>query len=497
MKSVGAEQGSTAVRANHGAAAAQETIAAISTPPGRGGIGIVRLSGTEARNIAERIVRAERPLEAGRARFVVVLDPDDVGARTPPRVLDEAVVTYFKAPQSYTGEDVVEIAAHGSPVVLESILREMLRQGARLADPGEFTQRAFLAGRLDLTQAEAVHELISATTLHQARVAASQMSGAIAVAVAPAKQRLVDLIALLEAGIDFAEDDLDVAPVGHIELELEQIARPLQRLAASFSYGRILREGFTLAIVGQPNAGKSSLFNALLERDRAIVTATPGTTRDAITERLSFDGIPVEVTDTAGLRESVNEAESLGIARARAHLAEADLVLLVIDLTRELSPEDLAILQRETAPDTEPNQTHQQEQRRLLVVANKVDAFTTKPELDSAMASLCTIAARSVVAVSALTGEGLPALRTAIHTKLTQELPDQDTAIITSLRQHVALTSATNSLAAAHTALRLALPQEILLLDLHSALAALDDLTGATTADDILHRIFSTFCIGK
>jgi len=264
---------------------ASETIAAVSTPPGRGGIGIVRLSGPEALPIAEQLVRLRGPLEHARARLADVLDPEraDENSR-----IDEALVTWFAAPNSYTAEDLVEIAAHGSPIVLDLLLRQALALGARLAEPGEFTHRAFLSGRIDLTQAEAVRDLIDAQTLTQARLAASQLGGALSARVMPAKQELLELIALLEAGIDFAEDDLAVAPESEISRRIAAIRPSLAALEATFAHGRILHDGLTLAIVGRPNAGKSSVFNALVERDRAIVTAIAGTTRDTVTERIAL-----------------------------------------------------------------------------------------------------------------------------------------------------------------------------------------------------------------
>ena len=271
-------------------AAGEDTIAAISTPPGRGGIGIVRLSGPRATDIAAQLVSLRQPLEHGRARLADVLEGTEGSDSTR---IDEALVTWFAAPNSYTAQDVVEIAAHGSPVVLELLLRRALDLGARLAEPGEFTERAFLAGKLDLTQAEAVRDLIEAQTLTQVRQAASQMGGALSRRVGPVKQGLVELIALLEAGIDFAEDDVDVAPKGEIAQRIGELMPPLRALEASFARGRIVHDGLTLAIVGRPNAGKSSLFNRLVERERAIVTATPGTTRDLVTERISLDGIPL------------------------------------------------------------------------------------------------------------------------------------------------------------------------------------------------------------
>jgi tRNA U34 5-carboxymethylaminomethyl modifying GTPase MnmE/TrmE len=323
------------LRASSNSIPSTETIAAISTPPGRGGIGIVRLSGPEAASIAVQLVRLRHPLEHAHARLADVLDgADEDPARDDAARIDEALVTFFAAPNSYTAEDLVEIAAHGSPVVLELLLRRALALGARLAEPGEFTQRAFLSGRLDLTQAEAVRDLIDAQTLTQARQAASQMGGALSHRVAPVKEALVELVALLEAGIDFAEDDLDVTPQQEIARRIAELTPPLAALEASFARGRIVHDGLTLAIVGRPNAGKSSLFNRLVERDRAIVTATPGTTRDLVTERISIGGIPIELVDTAGLREgphaNIEEIEQLGIASqprsprrcgARAHRA--------------------------------------------------------------------------------------------------------------------------------------------------------------------------------
>ena len=316
---------------------ATDTITAISTPPGRGGIGIVRLSGPEAASIAAQLVELHQPLEPGRARLASVLDQDSVQ-------IDEAVVTFFAAPHSYTTEDVVEIAAHGSPVVLDFLLRRAIALGARLAEPGEFTQRAFLSGRLDLTQAEAVRDLIDAHTLTQARQAASQLGGALSHRVAPIKQELMDLVALLEAGIDFAEDDVDVTPQQEIARRIAELTPALTTLEASFARGRIVHDGLTLAIVGRPNAGKSSLFNCLVERDRAIVTATPGTTRDLVTERIAIDGIPIEMVDTAGLREGIEEVEKIGIHRSREALADAAIVLIVLDATQPLNEEEHRLL---------------------------------------------------------------------------------------------------------------------------------------------------------
>jgi tRNA modification GTPase len=463
-----------------------DTIAAISTPPGRGGIGIVRLSGPQAASIAVQLVRLRHPLEHAHARLADVLDgADENPARDEATRIDEALVTFFAAPNSYTAEDLVEIAAHGSPVVLELLLRRALALGARLAEPGEFTQRAFLSGRLDLTQAEAVRDLIDAQTLTQARQAASQMGGALSHRVAPVKEALVELVALLEAGIDFAEDDLDVTPQQEISRRIAELTPPLAALEVSFARGRIVHDGLTLAIVGRPNAGKSSLFNRLVERDRAIVTATPGTTRDLVTERISIGGIPIELVDTAGLREgphaNIDEIELLGIHRSREALADAALVLVVLDATQPLNDEEHRLLAAV-------------EGRPAIVAVNKSDLLDQHQNAGAPGLDFET--GESTISTSALTGEGIAELREKILALATGGAAAEP-GMLTNLRQHQAVTTALAALADAATANAAAIPHEMILLDLYRALWALDSLTGQTTPDDILNLIFSTFCIGK
>jgi tRNA modification GTPase len=450
-----------------------ETIAAISTPPGRGGIGIVRLSGPDAAVIAAQLVRLRQPLEHARARLAEVLD-EEAGAEA--AAIDEAVVTFFAAPHSYTAEDLVEIAAHGSPVVLELLLKRALKQGARLAEPGEFTQRAFLSGKLDLTQAEAVRDLIEAQTLTQARQAASQMGGALSRRVAPVKMNLVELIALLEAGIDFAEDDVEVSAREEIARRIGLLTPPLTALEDSFARGRIVHDGLTLAIVGRPNAGKSSLFNRLVERERAIVTATPGTTRDTVSERISLDGIPLELVDTAGLREASGAAERLGIDRSREAMADAALVVVVLDATEPLNDEERSLLAAV-------------EGRSAVVVANKSDLVEAGRLLPDGVGL-------PALATSALTGQGIPELRRRILALATGGAA-AETGALTSLRHQQAIATARSALADAAQANTAAIPHEMILLDLYRSLWALDSLTGQTTPDDILTLIFSTFCIGK
>jgi tRNA modification GTPase len=468
---------------------AHETIVAISTPPGRGGIGIVRLSGPRAVPMAEALVRLRHPLQHATARFAEIYEPVGEPAAEAPRKLDEAVVTCFHAPRSYTGEDLVEIAAHGSPVVLQMLVRAALSQGARLARPGEFTERAFLSGRLDLTQAEAVRDLIDAQTLYQARVAAEQMGGALSRRVQPAKQQLVELIALLEAGIDFAEDDVDVTPNAQILTRIDAMQPALESLHRSFERGRLVHSGLTLAIVGRPNVGKSSLFNRLVERERAIVTAMPGTTRDLVSERVSLGGIPLELVDTAGLREGADEAETIGIQKSREALADADLVMLVVEGDAPLSDEEQALAASLAG-------------RRALLVRNKSDLLQQKlfpdaqhePRLEKESETVTNIPA---VSTSALTGEGIAELRETLLRMMQAEGMGSESGMLTSLRHHEAITNTLAALAKARAAAQAGIPHEMVLLDLYEALRQLDSLTGETTADDILNRIFSTFCIGK
>jgi tRNA modification GTPase len=435
-----------------------DTIAAISTPAGRGGLGVIRLSGAQAREVAERILQFHssptwRPWHARLARLADI---------------DEVVVTYFAAPRSYTAEDVVEISCHGSPVVLRFALERALAAGARLAEPGEFTLRAFLNGRIDLPRAEAVRDLIEATTVYQARVAAQQVSGSVSRRIAPLKEQLLELIALLEAGIDFAEDDVSVAPVQEILRRIGPVLEGVRRLAASFQFGGVVHAGFTLAIVGRPNVGKSSLFNRLLEQERAIVTDIPGTTRDLVSEAASIGGIPVRLCDTAGIRAAAETMESLGIERSWQAMADADLTLVVTDLSQGVTAEDRELMAR--AP-------------KMLMAANKCDLAGGPAE---------------GIAVSAKTGEGIERLREAIVEAVAPGgALEEETGFITSVRHERLLVESAEYLEKARGAAEAAIPHEMLLLDLYAALRPIDAITGATTADDILNRIFSTFCIGK
>jgi tRNA modification GTPase len=482
-----------------------DTIVAIATPPGRGGIGVVRLAGPEARSIAAPMLRLKHDLQTGHAIFGELIDlshdsrgdgrprklalSEVEGSRpsaslapvsndpTPAARIDEVVVTFFAKPHSYTADDIIEISAHGSPVVLRHIVELAISRGARLAEPGEFTMRAFLNGRIDLTQAEAVRDLIESQTLFQAKVAAQQLEGALSKRLQPIKQRLVNLIAQLEAGIDFAEDDVSILPDATILSHIASVEAPLQQLAASFAYGKIVHEGLTLAIVGRPNVGKSSLFNRLVERDRAIVTATPGTTRDLVSETVAIGGIPVQLVDTAGIRRALGEAESIGIRKSMEALADADLVLVVLDASQPVAAEDRELLA-------------QVAERPAIVVENKTDV--TSPQFSVASPHPPT------VRTSALTGDGIPELRTEILRHIGGDSAVQPEAgFLTNVRHQGLVRDSLAALQAARAAVTNRTPHEMLLLDLYSALRPLDEITGATTTDDILNLIFSTFCIGK
>jgi tRNA modification GTPase len=447
----------------------RDTIVAISTPAGRGGIGVVRISGDRSRDIATEILKFSQPPRWVSWTNQLAELVDRTGS-----MVDQVVAAFFEAPRSYTSEDVVEISCHGAPVVLALCVEEAVRHGARIAEPGEFTLRAYLNGRIDLPRAEAVRELIDATTLYQARVAAQQMEGSVSRRIAPIKEQLLELISLLEAGIDFAEDDISVASGEEILARLTSIESALAALLSTFAAGKLVYEGFTLAIAGRPNVGKSSLFNRLLEQDRAIVTDIPGTTRDTVSETASLEGIPVKLVDTAGIRQGKDEVERLGIERSYRAMADADLTLLVFDLSAEMDEEDQALWEK--LADRQP-----------LLVGNKCDLARRLSGMDA-----------EVLPVSALTGQGIPEVRAAILRRLAPGgLAAPESGAITNIRHEALLRESLSALENGHRAVEFGLPHEMLLLDFYAALGPIDAVTGATTADDILNRIFSTFCIGK
>jgi tRNA modification GTPase len=445
-----------------------DTIAAIATPPGRGGIGVVRISGPVAARTAASMVSRTEPLEPRRATLTEL--------RVNGEAIDRVVVTFFPAPHSYTGEDVVEISAHGSPVVLRSILESSMHAGARLAEPGEFTFRAYLNGRIDLVQAEAVQDLVEAVTPLQARAAFDQLEGTLTTRIREIDEAMFELTARLEASLDFPEEGYHFVEPGSAAAEIDAIAQRIATLLADAGRGRLVREGAQVVIVGRPNSGKSSLFNRLAGAGRAIVTDIPGTTRDLVTEVIDMDGAAITLVDTAGLHGApADPVEQEGIARARAAEEVADLVIVVLDRSRALTEDDRALLAAGS-------------RRQHLVVANKCD-------LPGAW--LPETAGASVLQISAKQGSGLEHLRREIAVRLSATDRLHDTPAVTNTRHVALLSKALAALQRAAAAAREGTPEEFVAADLAEARARLEEVTGARTPDDVLEAIFSRFCIGK
>lgn len=443
-----------------------ETIVAVSTPRGRSGVGIIRLSGPSAIEILKQLFLSSDPIADRRARYGILCSPG--GER-----IDRVVATAYLSPNSYTGEDVVEISAHGNPFVLDRIVALILDAGAQRATPGEFTLRAVSAGKMDLSQAEAVRDFVDAQTQAQARTAMYQLEGALAKKVRPQKEILLDIVAELEAGIDFAEDDVKIPSGQEAVKKLKPVIAELSTLEDSFRYGRLLAEGLSLVIIGKPNVGKSSIFNSLMGSDRAIVTELPGTTRDVLTETIELGGVPIRFADTAGIRDATDKIESIGVNRTLEKLTEADLILAVFDSSRPLDDDDEKILNR------------LQELPHLIVI-NKQDLPPCWDSVDG----------RKAIRVSAKKGNGIEDLRSAIRGYI-EDGEQNEGFVVTSSRQKESLSRSLESLACVVAAFADDVPHEMVLLDMYAAIDALGQLTGEVATEDILERIFSTFCIGK
>lgn len=456
-----------------------DTIAAIATPVGAGGIGIIKISGPRAEDVVRNIFRPRNPIVYFQSHYLYyghIVDPANG------EVIDEVLLSLMRRPHTYTREDVAEINCHSGYIILQRILSVVLGCGARLAEPGEFTKRAFLNGRIDLTQAEAVMESIAARTRHGLKLATGQLRGGLAERVNTIKNGLLDALAVLEVAIDFSEEDVEIVEAEKLASRLEGGAvKPIQALLTSYEQGRVYREGVRVAIMGRPNVGKSSLLNALLEEERAIVTAIPGTTRDIIEELLNMQGIPVKIIDTAGLREARDEIEGIGIKLTRKRIAEADLLLFVIDGSVELSPEDYEIYK-----DIQG--------RAFVVVVNKMD-MGIKLDRERLYEYF---APRDLVVISALQGTNLEKLKEAVFGAVVGGAADiPDTAIIPNARQYALLAQALPLLCQARENLIKGVTPDIVAIDIQEALECLGEITGQTTPEDVLDRIFSQFCIGK
>ena len=454
----------------------EDTIVAVATPPGRGGLGVVRLSGPRAATIARALLDRADPLRPRHATVARILDNTAAAA---PIAVDQVVATAFPGPGSYTGDDVVEISAHGSPVLLDRIVALARAAGARLAEPGEFTLRAYLNGRLDLVQAEAVADLIEAVTPLQARVAFDQLEGTITARIKEVDSQLFDLIARVEASLDFPGEGYHFLGAGKLAQGVEVMRRQVETLLNGAARGRLIREGCQVVMLGRPNVGKSSLFNRLLGVERAIVTPLPGTTRDLVTDVTDLGGLAVTLVDSAGIRSVTNAVELEGVSRARLALGAAAAAVVVVDHSCPLEQDDRVVLE-ETATV------------RRLVAVNKVDEPASWVR-----ESLSLDPETAVVEVSARTGEGVDRLRAALRDILTGGEELRDTPTVANSRHIELLERVGDTLGAAEKAVATGAAEEFVLADLQRASAALDELTGTRTPDDVLRHIFSRFCIGK
>ncbi|HQZ82779.1 MAG TPA: tRNA uridine-5-carboxymethylaminomethyl(34) synthesis GTPase MnmE [Pyrinomonadaceae bacterium] len=458
-----------------------QTIVALATPTGRSGIGVIRLSGDGALDAVVKLTGKDRDAFLPRRAVLVELrDP------TADAAIDKALITYFKAPHSFTGEDVVEISCHGSPVLLRQVIDLCLALGCRAAEPGEFTLRALAHGKLDLAEAEAIRDLIDAQTNAAARQAVRQLSGEMSRSLQPLKDELLNIIVVLESALEFVEDDLPASQSEEIARSLQEIADKTLEFADTYKAGHLIRDGLSATIVGRPNVGKSSLFNRLLGRERAIVTDIAGTTRDQLNERFTIGDIPIHLVDTAGLRETEDTVEKIGVARARGAMADADLIIVVLDAHEGLTEDDRDIVRSSM-------------KQSFIIALNKIDTHVSR-DIDRLAAAgdpaLAEFRER-MVAISAKTGEGLDDLRAAIVAPFATNDLHSGGFLITDARHYDLLLRTHAEICQSIDALRQSRSEEIVLIGLHNALRYLGEITGETTTEDMLTRIFSTFCIGK
>lgn len=447
----------------------QDTIVALATPFGRSGIAVIRLSGDSSLEIARKLTRDEQ--FNPQPRFATLKKIYDLETA---EVLDETIITYFQSPQSFTGEDVIEIACHGSPIILRQIIDFCLKLDTRMADAGEFSLRALANGRMNLSQAEAIRDLIDAQTVAAARQSVRQLRGELSNQLQPLKDDLLDVIVILESSLEFVEDDLPDFQSENIKIKLRDIAERVGKMASTFQAGKLLREGLTVALVGRPNVGKSSLFNALLGNERAIVTEIAGTTRDQIREKLVIGNIPISLIDTAGLRETSDTVESIGVERSKRSMADADLVVALLDGSQELTAEDNEILA-------------QIADLRHIIAVNKIDLHCIAFSLPNSQS----------VKVSAKTGEGLDDLQKAIVEPFTPQDVEASGFLVSDARHNDLLLRTKEEIENSINLLEQKFSEEIVLIGLHNAIRSLGQITGEMTTEDMLTRIFSTFCIGK
>ncbi len=446
-----------------------DTIVALATPTGRSGIGVIRLSGKNSLAIVRRLIsQSDFDPEPRYAHLKKIYDIETG------EILDEVIILYFQSPHSFTGDDVVEISCHGSPVVLRRLIDFCLKLDARLAEPGEFSLRALANGRINLAQAEAIRDLIDSQTISAVKQSVRQMQGEVSNRLQPIKDDLLEVIVILESALEFVEDDLPDFQFENIIKKLEFVSSSISKFASTYQAGKLLREGLSVAIVGRPNVGKSSLFNALLGQERAIVTDIAGTTRDQIHEKISINGIPVSLIDTAGLRETFDVVESIGVERAKRSMADADFIIVLLDGSQKMTAEDLALI------NDVDGLSH-------LIAINKSDLKQMCLDLDGSR----------VVRISAKTGEGLEDLQNSMIEPFMNSGDDNSGFLISDARHYDLLLRAKLEVDNSISLLYQSVSEEITLIGLHNALNYLGSITGETTTEDMLTQIFSTFCIGK
>ncbi len=458
-----------------------DTIAAISTPLGEGGIGIIRLSGNKAISIVEKLFSSPKNktlsgLRSHRIIYGFITEPSSK------RKIDEVLITLMKAPYSYTREDVVEINCHGGMITLKRILELVIHAGARLAEPGEFTKRAFLNGRIDLTQAEAVIDLIRSKTDESRRIALEQLQGGLFEKISEIRDKITEKCVHLEAYIDFPEDEIETSSKEEILQSINAICEELKNMLKTYEEARFFREGLATAIVGRPNVGKSSLLNALLMKDRAIVTSTPGTTRDVIEEYLNIKGLPLRIMDTAGIRDVEDSIEKEGVRRSLKSIESADFVIAIFDSSQALTKEDREVIEKVKNKNT-------------IYVLNKCDLPSL---IDKETISEFIHDRTKILTISALNGTGIEELKENIFTNCIKDWPEErEGVVISNIRHKISIEKAASSLERASSALKENQPLEIVSIELREALDALGEIVGVITTEDILNKIFSEFCIGK
>jgi len=455
----------------------QDTIAAIATPPGEGGVAIVRVSGIDAERIAQRVFSRSRG-KNGKLRSHMLYHGSIRDPQTE-NVVDEVLLTIMRQPRSYTGEDVIEVHCHGGAFLSRQILGLILAQGARQAEAGEFTKRAFLNGKLDLAQAEAVLDLIRARTAKGAELALNQASGSLSKHVGELREELLDILVQVEAAIDFPDEEIELLQRPKLVGKIVNLADKINAISATYEWGRLFREGAKVCISGRPNVGKSSLLNALLGEQRVIVTPIPGTTRDVIEESMNLDGLPVVIWDTAGIRETGDQVEQLGVELSHQYLEKADAVIVVLDGSQQFDVEDLAVLRSVGG-------------KKRLVVINKNDL----PKAFSVDQFKCQDGEAEVVLVSAKTGDGIDSLKTALRNLLINFQAETEVAV-TNVRHRSELMRSAESLEQGAISLGSGLPPELAAVNLNEAREALEEIIGIVNNDDILERIFKNFCVGK